>query len=92
MNTQYFPHFIRMIYPNVPMNNEDAIEIGDRFKNYLENKFADDMNKLQDIWDINPITIIKNMGSPLKTNGYHPAFVFHFTDFCKQQSTLHINN
>ncbi len=84
MDTQYFPHFIRANYPLLKdETNELLIELGDEFKKYLEEKFANDMDKLKPIWDIEPKTVIMNQvnRSPFKINGYHPALLIHFSDF-----------
>jgi hypothetical protein len=84
MDTQHFPHFIRANYPVLKNEtNELLIELGDEFKKYLEEKFANDMDKLKPIWDIEPKTVIMNQvkRSPFTMNGYHPALLIHFSDF-----------
>ena len=74
---------MRMNYPNVANeSNEDLLEIGAEFKKYLEAKFVDQMEKLPDIWSIDPKDIIPNLGHPFRTNGYHPALIIHFGEFC----------
>jgi len=85
METEFFPHFIRMNYPS--MGNEKnvlLIAFGEEFKTYLENKFEGQMEKLAPIWDINPKTVIMKVGHPFRHNGYHPALLLHFTDFISQ--------
>ena len=88
MDTQYFPHFIRANFDHFEITNEDAIEIGDSFKEYLLEKFQGKEDKLEPIWDISPLTVIKNDGRPDKVHGYHPALLVHFTNFVE----YHKNN
>lgn len=87
MNIQYFPHFIRSNYKvldNEP--NELLIELGTEFKKYLEQKFKDNIEKLDDIWNIDPKHIIMNQvnKSPFRVNGYHPVLIYHFEEFYKK--------
>jgi hypothetical protein len=90
MDTKYFPHFVRANFPNLSNeSNESLIPIGNEFKKYLESKFVDKMDKLKDIWDIDPKTVILNqMNDPFSINGYNPALLLHFTDFIKEQLEL----
>jgi len=84
MNTQHFPHFIRANYPDLKNEtNELLTELGGEFKKYLEERFADKMDKLEPIWDIEPKTIIMKQvcKDPFTMNGYHPALLIHFSDF-----------
>lgn len=82
MKTEYFPHFLRCQYPGIDISNEEAFEIGNEFKQYLvDKKLKPDI--LEKIWDISPLTIIKNLHHPLKIKGYDPAFVLHFTQFAE---------
>ena len=79
MDLIYFPHFIRTNFPSVIFKNSNDIkEIGEEFKKYLEEKFQD---KLVDIWDINPQTVIMNSEHPFFVNGYSPVLILHFTQF-----------
>ena len=83
MDLDYFPHFIKMFFPEAcnDLSNDDINEIGTEFKKYLEKTFADKLDKLEEFWDIRPITIVPRMGHPLFQKGYHPVFVLHFTQF-----------
>lgn len=87
MDTQYFPHFIRYNYKaldNEP--NELLIELGDEFKKYLEDKFKNNIEKLNDIWNIDPkhIIMMQVNKAPFRVNGYHPALILHFEEFFKK--------
>lgn len=87
MNIQYFPHFIRSNYKvldNEP--NELLIELGTEFKKYLEDKFKNNIEKLDDIWNINPhhIIMMQVNKSPFRINGYHPVLIYHFEEFFKK--------
>jgi len=90
MDLEFFPHFIRINFPNINLTNEEAIEIGKEFKKYLIDKFKDKSEILEKIWDINLIRVIMDQNNPLKINGYNPALVLHFTQFVetKQKETL----
>jgi hypothetical protein len=85
MEIEYFTHFLRKFYPTVSMTNEEAIHVGEEFKDYLEKLFPTEEGKqnLNTIWNISPRTIIFGDGSPNRIHGYHPAFVYHFTEFIK---------
>lgn len=85
MNLEFFPHFIRKNYPSLGTeSNETLIEVGEEFKKYLEDVFKDKMDKLEPIWDINPLTVIMNDGHPFKVNGYHPVLIIHFEQFVEK--------
>lgn len=87
MNLEYFPHFIRANYKAIDASNEELNAIGILFKEYLQKKFEGEEDKLDAIWAIDPTDVILNMGHPFKVNGYHPALVIHFSDFCKNRVT-----
>lgn len=85
MELKYFPLFCRAHYP--PLDNEpnDAlIELGESFKQYLEERYVNNMEKLEPIWDISPKNIMLNINHPLKMKGYHPALLYHFSEFVKK--------
>lgn len=84
MDLQYFPHFIRKNFPEVPGTNEQFIEIGEEFKAYLEETFKGKEDKLVDIWDISPLAVIGNSEAPFKINGYHPALIIHWHAFIEK--------
>lgn len=87
MNTQYFPHFIRANYKTlVNEPNELLIELGDEFKKYLEDKFKNNNEKLNDVWNIDPhhIIMMQVNKSPFRINGYHPVLIYHFEEFFKK--------
>lgn len=90
MDTQYFPHFCRANFKELQNEpNEMLIELGEHFKEYLQKKFEDKMDKLESIWDISPIKVIMQQGHPLKMNGYHPALLLHFSDFITKMNSEH---
>lgn len=84
MNTEFFPHFMRSNFPAFEITNEDAIEIGESFKFYMTEKFKDEPDKLNTIWNIDPMNVIPNLGHPFKTNGYDSVLVLHFTLFIEE--------
>lgn len=84
MNTQYFPHFVKLNYKSLKdIDNMLLIELGNEFKTYLKEKFVDKMDKLEPIWNIEPKTIIMNQvnKNPFTVNGYHPALILLFDEF-----------
>lgn len=81
---------MRANYPMVANEpNETLMEIGEGFKEYLSNKFAGQMDKLEPIWNINPIDVVMAQASndPFKINGYHPALLIHFKNFIDKTMT-----
>lgn len=83
MNTEYFIQFLKINFKNIDVTKDEAIEIGEEFKNYLLDKFKDNQDKLNNIWNIDPINVIPNMEHPFKVNGYDPVLILHFTEFVK---------
>ena len=79
MDLNYFPHFIRKNFPEVPGTNEQFIEIGKEFKAYLSETYKGKEDKLEKIWDISPMNVIKNDGLPFRVNGYEPALLVHWS-------------
>lgn len=93
MDTQYFPLFCRANSKELQKeSNELLIELGNYFKEYLQEKFADKMDILEPIWDINPIKVIMQQGNPLRINGYHPALLIHFSDFIEKMKSEILSN
>ena len=84
MDTQWFPHFLRKNYPKIEVTNEEAIEIGEEFKEYLQEVFKDEESKLNEIWDISPKKVIFNQDHPFKVNGYDPVLIIHFDLFVQK--------
>jgi len=87
MNLEYFPQFIRINYPALKNeSNEDLIDLGSEFKKYLEDKFTNDMQKLEPIWNIDAHTVIMNQvnKSPFMMNGYNPVLIIHFELFIEK--------
>ena len=85
MDTNFFPHFIRANYKGFQIKNSEAIEIGNMFKSYLEDKLKDKQELLTKISNINPIEVIKKQCHPLKINGYEPVLLAHFEEFIKSE-------
>ena len=87
MDTQCFPHFIRANYKGFKIENSEAIEIGNMFKCYLEEKLKDKQDLLNKISNISPNKIILNLNHPLKINGYEPELLAHFSEFIKMKQS-----
>lgn len=85
MDINYFPMFCRAHYsPLQDEPNDVLIELGASFKKYLEEEYAGNMDKLESIWDISPKNVMLNINHPLKMKGYHPALLYHFSEFVKK--------
>ncbi len=87
MDTQYFPQFIRLTFPDAPfVPNEQLIEFGNDFKEYLEKEYKGKEEILAKIWDISPQSVIKHqMQNTIgHMNGYHAALVYKFTQFTSE--------
>ncbi len=85
MNLEYFPNFMRMNFPKCRDESNDTLnEIGEEFKKYLQEVFVADMQKLDDIWNIDLKNVIKNINHPFFVRGYHPALIIHFDNFVKK--------
>jgi hypothetical protein len=80
-----FRYFLRKTYKEVDMSNEDIDEIGEGFYKYLQNlELTDEQKKNilpKDIFDV-----ILNAEHPLRTNGFPPAYVFHFVEYVGKQN------
>lgn len=88
MDLQYFPHFLRINYPELgkQITDEEIAEIGTMFKKHLEGIFRNKMDKLEPIWNIDAKKIIMNQveQKPFLINGYHPALIIHFGEFVEK--------
>ena len=84
MNLEYFPQFFRINYPKVEATKEEITNIGNEFKKYLIQTFKGKEDKLENIWNIDPLNIIPNRFHQLKTNGYEPALIIHFGLFVEK--------
>lgn len=86
MNLKYFPHFIRKNYTDFKASNDEIMEVGVEFKEYLQDIFKYSMDKLEPIWNIDAKTVIMNQvnNTPFLVNGYHPALIIHFERFIEK--------
>lgn len=78
-----FRYFIRKNWElaGVELDNEHLDTMGEDFHEYLDEKVSLDIwNKIvpKDLWDV-----MSNQENPLYTNGFHPAYIIHFTDYVK---------
>ena len=81
-----FRYFIRKNFPEFwnEISNEDIDEIGIEFHKHLDSKLSEEQKER--ILPKNAMTIIMQSEHPLKTNGFEPAYVLHFTQWVKEQS------
>lgn len=95
MNLEYFPHFLKSNYPSSSsFSDEEVAEIGVAFKQYLEDTFKSNPDKLEKIWKIDARDVIMHQVNkhPFMVNGYHPALILHFDKFIKQQIQIQETN
>lgn len=83
MQKELFRYFLRKNYKNIDLTNEECDEIGEAFEHYLNQKCTP--QQLKNFVPESPMEVIMNEDSPLKQNGFHPAFVLHFMDFVELQ-------
>lgn len=81
-----FRYFIRKNFTEAVISNEDCDEINIEFSNYLRKICTDE--QLKNFCPKNEIDIVLNMDHPLKMNGFHPAFMYHFTQFVEEQKSM----
>jgi hypothetical protein len=86
MDLQYFPHFIRKNFPYSQISKKDMIKIGEDFKIYLLETFKGKEDLLEKIWDISPLSILRNsfnmdIFNPKTINGFNPMLLHHFNKF-----------
>jgi len=79
-----FRYFLRKLYKDVEMSNEDIDEIGEGFYEYLRRLNLTEKQK-QNILPKDTFDVILNSNHPLRTNGFPCAYVLHFTQFVEQQ-------
>lgn len=79
-----FRYFLRKNYKEIEMTNEECDGLGEEFYKYLRalNLTQGQRKNIlpKDIFDV-----ILNADDPLRTNGFPPAYVLHFTQFVEQQ-------
>lgn len=79
-----FRYFLRKLYKEVEMSNEDIDEIGKGFYEYLRGLNLTEKQR-QSILPKSTFDVILNSSHPLRTEGFPPAYVFHFTQYVEQQ-------
>ena len=89
MDLQYFPHFVRRNFPYIQISNEDAIQVGENFKEYLLETYKGKEDELERIWDITPLSILRNsfnmdIFNPRTVNGFSPALLLQFDKFIEK--------
>ena len=79
-----FRYFLRKLYKDVEMRNEDIDEIGEGFYEYLRGLNLTEEQK-QNILPKDTFDVILNSNHPFRTEGFPPAYVLHFTKYVEQQ-------
>ena len=83
---EVFRFFIRINFPDFgsKISNDDIDELGILFHKHLDSKLTEEQK--QKILPKDSMTVIMQMEHPLKTNGFEPAYVLHFTLWIREQS------
>ena len=79
-----FRYFLRKLYKDVEMSNEDIDEIGEGFYEYLRGLNLTEEQK-KNILPKDTFDVILNSILPFRTEGLPLAYVLHFTKYEKQQ-------
>jgi len=79
-----FRYFFRKTFKDVEVSNEDCDEIGEEFYKYLRGLDLTE-SQMKNILPKNTFDVILNADHPLRTNGFEPAYILHFTQFIEQQ-------
>lgn len=81
-----FRYFIRRNFHEIgsELRDKDIDEIGVEFHNYLDGKLTEAQKEI--IVPKHVKDVIVKSKHPLKTNGFHPAYVLHFIQWAKEQS------
>ncbi|MBA7539156.1 hypothetical protein ES705_31435 [subsurface metagenome] len=78
-----FRFFLRVNFPDVPMNNDDCDQINIDFSEYLRNRCTE--KQLLNFVPGGELRVMLNQNHPLMMKGFDPAFVYHFTEFIDEQ-------
>jgi len=79
-----FRYFLRKLYKNVEMSNEDIDEIGEGFYEYLRGLKLTDTQK-KNILPKDTFDVILNSNHPFRTEGFPLAYVLHFTQYVEKE-------
>lgn len=85
-----FRYFIRKLYKDVEMSNEDIDEIGEGFYEYLRGLNLTEKQK-QNILPKDTFDVIINSSNPFRREGFPPAYFLHFTQYVEKQKEA-LNN
>ena len=81
-----FRYFIRINFSKVLIKNKECDEIHLAFSRYLRVKCTD--QQLSNFLPKSEVEVMLGKDHPLNMNGFHPAFMFHFTEFIDEQKKL----
>jgi hypothetical protein len=81
---ELFRYFIRKLYKDVDINNDDIDEINNDFSNYLNDLNLTDFQK-ENILPKSTFDVLLNSSHPFRVEGFPPAFVIHFDQFIEKE-------
>ena len=84
MTNELFRYFIVKTFPIVMVDGDELDEINVDFTKYINNKCTPE--QLEKFMPKSALEVIIQSMHPLKQNGFHPALVYHFTEFIKIQT------
>lgn len=81
-----FRYFVRKNYEEASkdLGVEEIDELGVEFHSHLRDKLDDDA--WETIVPNNSMDLIMKIGHPFKINGFHPAYVLHFSEWIEKMS------
>ena len=79
-----FRYFLRKLYKDIEISNEDIDEIGEGFYEYLRGLNLTEKQR-QNILPKDTFDVILNANHPFRTEGFPTAYVLHFTEYVEKQ-------
>jgi hypothetical protein len=81
MEKEIFRYFLRKVHKLTEPTNEECDEIHDSFMEYLNNKCSPE--QMENFMPTTLFDLISNSGHPFRTEGFHPAYILHFSEFVR---------
>lgn len=78
-----FRVFIRSQYKGIDWSNDECDEVGIGFAEYLDQLNLTHEQK-KNILPISEVDVVMNLEHPLRMNGFHAAYVLHFTRYVEK--------
>lgn len=83
MNIQdFFRQFVRLLYQDIDISNEDLDRMALIFEKYLFDKVGEE--KARSWYPLSIVKLLTESDHPLKMYGFEPALVLHFGNYVKE--------